>query len=143
MRWLIGVSLAVLVTCSIVFAASVAAQDYPPTTGFLVVVTTPVNGEVWVNGEYQGVAPVGPIEFDIMNVTISYGQVQGYEAPPPEVMTIPQGDTYTAIGRYTQTTDDEKLLRWVLIAAAIIVAFVLAVAALIRAISALRNSGRG
>ncbi len=143
MRWLIGVSLAVLVTCSIVSAASVAAEDSRPTTGFLIVDTTPVKGEVWVNGDYKGIAPVGPIEFGIITVTVSYGEVPGYEAPPPDVFTIGRGSTHTAIGRYTRHTDDENTLRWVLIAAAIVVAFVFAVAALVRAISALRNSRRG
>ncbi len=108
-----------------------------PTTGFLVIDTTPVKGEVWVGGESHGDAPVGPIELDIGTYPIAYGPIEGYEAPPPDTATIVGGQSTSRVGIYTPIAGPwyEKYIQYALIGGGVILGAALLVPEVIRAIS--------
>ena len=112
-------------------------DEVEPTTGFLVVDTTPVKGEVWVDAYSYGDAPVGPIELDIGNHDIAYGPVEDYEAPPPDTATIIGGKSVGRIGYYTKIEGPwyEKYIQYALIGGGVILGAALIVPEVIRTIS--------
>ncbi|RLI25644.1 hypothetical protein DRO57_03540, partial [Candidatus Bathyarchaeota archaeon] len=70
--------------------------------GILSIDTAPVKGEVFVNGESWGVAPVSK-EVKVGTYTITFGAVEGYDAPAPQTVTVEEGKTITIVGTYTRT----------------------------------------
>ena len=72
----------------------------PPTNGTLSVTTTPVNGEVFVDGTSWGVAPVSR---DVNNGshTVSFGAVSGYNTPADNTVSVTAGSTTSVTGTYT------------------------------------------
>ena len=66
----------------------------PPTTGWIMVNTWPVEGEVTIMGadfEYTDKSPF-QIEVDIGDYSAVFGEVEGYEAPQAMQFTVGQGD---------------------------------------------------
>jgi len=70
-----------------------------PTTGWLNVDTTPIKGEVYIDGVSQGIAPVH-VELDEGDYAISYGVIEGWETPAPDTATIVGGKPTGLIGYY-------------------------------------------
>jgi hypothetical protein len=74
---------------------SIKAQE----TGTLSVTTTPVSGAIYVDNVFEG------IKFWSGNLkagshVVSFGDVDGYIAPPPQTVTIIADQTYYVIGPY-------------------------------------------
>ena len=76
--------------------------------GILSIDTTPVKGEVFVNGKSWGKAPVTK-EVEVGTYTITFGAVEGYDAPPPQTVTVEEGRTTTILGTYTKKVAVPKL----------------------------------
>ena len=77
-----------------------------PETGTLSVDTTPVKGEVFVDGASWGTAP----QSQVVNVgiyTVTFGDVAGYTKPDPEDATVLDGETTEVIGTYTPITEPD------------------------------------
>jgi hypothetical protein len=88
----------------------------PPTTGYLVIDTTPIKGEVFVQGISYGEAPVGPVELDVGTYPVAYGAIEGWDTPPPDTATIRPNKTESLIGYYTQPSEGwEKYLKYAVI----------------------------
>lgn len=89
----------------------------PPTTGYLVVDTSPVKGEVWVQGESQGEAPIGPLELDEGTYPVSYGVIEGWQTPDQDTATIIGGKTTALIGYYERPPEYwwEKYVKYAVI----------------------------
>lgn len=116
--------------------------EVEPTTGTLVVDTTPVKGEVWVGGYSQGAAPV-VLELNVGTYHIGYGPVEGYETPPPDIATIAGGKSTGLVATYTRISTEgpwyEKYIRYALIGGGVIVGAALLVPELVRAITRRRE----
>ena len=108
-----------------------------PTTGYLTVDTSPVKGEVWVGGTSYGDAPIEPIELDIGTYDVSYGPVEGYEAPPPDTATIVGGVSLGLVAFYTPIEGPwyEKYIQYALIGGGVILGAAVLLPQVIRAIS--------
>jgi hypothetical protein len=88
----------------------------PPTTGYLIVDTNPVKGEVFVQGESYGEAPVGPIELEEGTYPVAYGAIEGWDTPAQDTATIVGGKTTALIGYYAQPYEGwEKYLKYAVI----------------------------
>jgi hypothetical protein len=72
----------------------------PPAKATLNIDTTPVKGNVYLNGKLLGLAPQ-TIQVDPGTYTISFGDVSGYTKPPDQTVTVSAGETKTIIGTYT------------------------------------------
>lgn len=112
-------------------------DEPPPTHGFVIVLTDPVSGEVWIGGTSYGFAPIKPVELPIGNYDIWYGTVEGYIKPKPDVVTVVGGQTATRIGYYTLPEERwyEKYLMYALIGGGAILGASLLIPQLIRAIT--------
>jgi hypothetical protein len=73
----------------------------PPTTGLLVIDTTPVKGTVYINGTKEGTAPISK-EVEVGDYTVSFGDIQGWNTPPPQTITVPPGERVPITGTYTK-----------------------------------------
>jgi len=73
---------------------------YVPGMAALTVDTTPVRGEVFVDGSSWGTAPQSR-SVDAGTYTVSFGDVPGYETPASETVTLAAGETKTVTGIYT------------------------------------------
>lgn len=69
--------------------------------GFLHAITSPVGGDVLVNGEYRGTKDVN-IELEEGTYTISFGSVAGYITPPPISIKIDAGFVAIVTVEYTR-----------------------------------------
>ena len=67
--------------------------------GTLNVDTTPVKGEVYIDGVAQGIAPVN-IAVPVGNHTVGFGDVNGYVTPTPQTITVAAGQTVPVLGTY-------------------------------------------
>ena len=68
-------------------------------TGTLIVDTTPVKGEVFVDGTSWGTAPQTRV-LAVGDYTVSYGAMTGYVTPTTVVATVSADETGEAIGTY-------------------------------------------
>jgi len=80
-------------------AAIAVPPPPPPEYGRLSVDTSPVKGEVFVDGVSWGTAPV---ERDVTPgvYTVSFGDVEGYETPAPQTVEVAAGETVAVVGVY-------------------------------------------
>lgn len=69
--------------------------------GFLHVITSPIGGDVFVNGEYRGTKDVN-IELEQGTYTVSFGNVTGYITPQPLNITVNPGFTALVTIEYTK-----------------------------------------
>jgi len=58
--------------------------------GYMHIITTPVKGDIMVNGEYRGTGDVN-IELEQGTYTVSFGSVIGYVTPPSMNITVNPG----------------------------------------------------
>jgi len=121
---LIAVTLLLLIT-----PVTTNAQFPPmPTTGVLIVTTTPMEGEIFIDGECVG---TGYYRNDAMEPgvhTIACGPLEGYIPPETVVTTVVATETKTIVMEYTpQGADWKKWLKWGAIVLAIGFALGLAV----------------
>lgn len=72
----------------------------PPTTGTLSVDTTPVKGDILVDGASWGVAPQSKV-IPVGSHTLSFGEVAGYTRPADQTIQVTEGQTTEATGTYT------------------------------------------
>lgn len=77
--------------------------DPIPNTGMLSVTTTPVNGEVFVDGASWGEAPVSKT-IPIGSYIVSYSSVAGYTSPSSVTVSITAGRTTSVTGTYTPSS---------------------------------------
>ena len=75
--------------------SSVKAQG----TGTLSVSTTSVSGPIFVDGVSRG-TKLWSGNLDVGSHAVSFGDVDGYIAPPPQIVTLIEGQTYYVIGAY-------------------------------------------
>ncbi len=69
--------------------------------GYIHVITSPANGDIFVNGEYRGTKDIN-IELEQGMYTITFGNVAGYKTPSPLNITVNPG--YTALVTIEYTT---------------------------------------
>lgn len=68
-------------------------------TGTLSVSTTPVSGPIFVDSVFKG-TKFWSGDLDIGSHAVSFGDVDGYIAPPPQMVTVIAHQTYYVIGAY-------------------------------------------
>jgi len=68
--------------------------------GRISVDTTPIKGEVFVDGSLWGTAPVSR-EVEVGTYTVSFGVVTGYIAPADQIVTVLENTITTVTGVYT------------------------------------------
>jgi len=71
-------------------------------TGMLSVTTTPVSGAIYVDNLLQGVK-FWSGNLNVGSHLVSFGDVDGYAAPPPQTVTIIADQTYYFIGAYRKS----------------------------------------
>lgn len=69
--------------------------------GYLHTITTPINGDVLVNGEYRGTGNIH-IELEQGTYSISFRQVSGYITPSPLNVTVNPGFTALVTAEYSK-----------------------------------------
>lgn len=72
----------------------------PSGKGTLLVDTTPVKGEVYVDGVSWGTAPQSR-SLDPGGCTVTFGEVAGYAKPQAQTATVVEGQITTVTGAYT------------------------------------------
>ncbi len=87
---------------SITYRFSTSSSSPPPSTGTLSVTTTPVNGQVFVDGSSWGTAPVSK-SIATGSHTVSFGAVSGYTTPASITVSITAGQTTSVTGTYVST----------------------------------------
>jgi hypothetical protein len=60
------------------------------TKGYLHIITAPVAGDIFVNGEYRGTKDVN-IELEQGSYTVMFGNVAGYVTPSPISISVTPG----------------------------------------------------
>ncbi|MBN1343848.1 MAG: PEGA domain-containing protein [Phycisphaerae bacterium] len=81
----------------------------PPLKGHLAVDTSPINAEVFVNGESWGTSPVSRA-VDVGNYTVSFADVDGYVTPEAVITQVEEGRTTSVAGTYTPLSPDTGVL---------------------------------
>lgn len=82
--------------------------DLPPNLGHLSATTTPVSGDIYLDGTLKGTGswsdnvPVG-------NHTVSFGSVSGYDTPSSELIYVSEGSSTDVTGQYVQQTQPKTL----------------------------------
>lgn len=71
----------------------------PPGKGTLSVDTTPVKGEIYIDGVYEGIAPLIR-DLDPGEYIVSFGDVEEYTTPGDKSVTLAGGATVEVIGEY-------------------------------------------
>ncbi len=61
--------------------------------------TTPINGEIFIDGVSKGLAPQ-LIEVAAGSYTISFGSMTGYDTPPSQTVNVSTGETKEVIAEY-------------------------------------------
>jgi hypothetical protein len=74
----------------------------PPTTGWIVVDTSPVKGTVYIDAQKIGTAPIKQ-EVEVGDYTVSFGDIEKYETPPAQRCHVAPGDTVHISGTYIPT----------------------------------------
>ncbi|MEM3665708.1 MAG: hypothetical protein QW222_01345 [Candidatus Bathyarchaeia archaeon] len=67
--------------------------------GWLRVTTAPVQGVIYLDGTYRGLAPL-QIELDAGIYTVSFGDVEGYIKPEPQTVMVSAGRVTDVTGTY-------------------------------------------
>jgi len=114
-------------------------DDAPkPTTGYLYVNTSPVNGEVFIDATSYGEAPVGPVKLERGKHYVAFGAVDGYITPDQQTVTIQGDETSSIVAEYLIPGGDgawyEKYLKYALIGGGAILGAALLLPELIRAL---------
>ncbi len=81
----------------------------PPETGTLSIDTTPVKGEIFVDGEPWGVAPQSQV-VDVGTYTVTFGVVAGYTTPEEQVVDVEASLTTDVMGTYVVIPPDMGVL---------------------------------
>ena len=68
-------------------------------TGTLSVTTVPVSGPIYVDHLFKGTKSWRG-DLDVGSHAVSFGNVDGYTAPPPQMVTVIADQTYYVIGAY-------------------------------------------
>ena len=68
--------------------------------GYLHIITAPVAGDIFVNGEYRGTKDVN-IELEQGTYTVTFGNVTGYVTPAPISIAVTPGFTALVTIEYT------------------------------------------
>jgi hypothetical protein len=68
-------------------------------TGVLSVTTTPVRGDIYVDYLFKG-TKFWSGNLDVGTHSVSFGDVDGYIAPSPQMVTVIADQTYYVIGAY-------------------------------------------
>ena len=85
----------------------------PPTTGVLIITTTPVEGEIFLDGNSVGVGYYRDNAVDVGIHTVGCGPVEGYIPPGITDFTVVATETKTVVMEYTpQGFDWKKWLKW-------------------------------
>jgi len=71
----------------------------PPAKATINIDTTPVKGEVILNGVSQGIAPLSLLA-DPGTYSVSFGNVAGYATPPTQIITVVSGEIKSVLGEY-------------------------------------------
>lgn len=71
----------------------------PPEKATINIDTTPVKGEVLLNGVSQGIAPVS-LSVDPGTYIISFGDISGYTTPSPQTIIVIAGEIRNVFGEY-------------------------------------------
>lgn len=82
-----------ILRCSPIMVEDIVGQ------GTLSIDTTPVKGEVFVDGTSWGLAPQSR-EVAAHQYTVSFGTVAGFSTPPDQVVTVVEAQTTTVTGQY-------------------------------------------
>ncbi len=82
---------------------------YVLNTGILLADTSPVSGEIFVNGVSWGTAPESKI-LTSGSYTVSFGEMKGYITPPDQTVTVQNDQTAKAIGIYTSLPPETGIL---------------------------------
>lgn len=73
----------------------------PPNIGYLVIVTYPIKGLVYVNKEEIGKAPVEYPVTPLIPYVVSFGDVSGFDTPPSQTHSLQRGELRRAVeGKY-------------------------------------------
>lgn len=70
------------------------------TLSIISVTTTPISGDVFINGEYVGTG-IASKEYSPGTYTITFGSVTEYHSPDPQRVTLEPGDSLSIVGTYT------------------------------------------
>jgi len=70
------------------------------TLSIISVTTTPISGDVFINGEYVGTG-IASKEYSPGSYTITFGSVTNYHSPDPQRVTLEPGDSLSIVGTYT------------------------------------------
>ena len=85
-----------------------AAPPPPPGKAILNVDTTPVAGDVYIDGTFFGIAPV-TLELDPgMYYNVSFGDVEGYHTPAAIDVLLDEGETGEYVGQYEPVSGPEQ-----------------------------------
>jgi len=89
----------------VVVAGYMALKEFGPSLGKakLTIDTEPIKGGIYLNGDYQGVAPI-TLELDPGTYAVGFGDVEGWITPPDYYSTLVEGDTVTVVGTYQTVT---------------------------------------
>jgi hypothetical protein len=71
----------------------------PPSKAILSIDTTPVKGQIFINGVLMGTAPITQ-ELDTGDYLVSFGDVEGYITPASIAVTLIEGERHEEIGVY-------------------------------------------
>lgn len=85
----------------------------PPGKAVLAITTTPINGEIYIDGVLQGVAPMN-IEVDPGTYLVSFSEIAGYIRPADQVVTVVAQETKPIQGEYTPSVWAPILLNSIL-----------------------------
>lgn len=69
--------------------------------GYIHVITSPVNGDIFLNNEYRGTKDIN-IELEQGTYTISFGNIAGYITPQPLNITVNPGFVALITVEYTR-----------------------------------------
>jgi hypothetical protein len=71
------------------------------TKGYLHIITSPVSGDISINGEYRGTKDIN-IELEEGIYMVTFGDVAGYTTPSPLNITVNPGFTALVTIEYTK-----------------------------------------
>lgn len=97
-------------------------SEPPPEYGWLYVSTKPERGQVFIDEDDYGLAPIN-VQLPRGKYMVSYGEIEGYITPDPEPATVVGNATTEIIGIYILPGDGwwEKYLKYALIGGGIII----------------------
>lgn len=84
------------------------SDPYTQQAGTLSVTTTPVSGNIYVDGTYKGTGSWSS-SVSTGSYTVSFGDVSGYNTPSSQTVTVYTGQTTSVTGTYTQQSSQYQL----------------------------------